>query len=155
MFYFTLRKSFLVAIVKVHGGKKLIYKENAHDYNERFIREFILDTKLEDGIQDEKYIFMERKGIYIMICKNKIFRNTYNIVRDAAADGKTILFVGTKKQAGPTVKEYAEKCMPYVNHRWLGMLTNFGTIRKSIRKLEVIEQMEEDGSIDLLTKRSN
>ncbi|MCG4148989.1 30S ribosomal protein S2, partial [Campylobacter coli] len=79
----------------------------------------------------------------------------YNIVRDAAAEGKTILFVGTKKQAGGAIKEYAEKCgMPYVNHRWLGgMMTNFGTIRQSIRKLEVIEKMEEDGSIKLLTKK--
>ncbi|WP_019108760.1 30S ribosomal protein S2, partial [Campylobacter jejuni] len=74
---------------------------------------------------------------------------------DAAAEGKTILFVGTKKQAGGAIKEYAEKCgMPYVNHRWLGgMMTNFGTIRQSIRKLEVIEKMEEDGSIKLLTKK--
>ncbi|MBW1377773.1 30S ribosomal protein S2, partial [Campylobacter jejuni] len=83
------------------------------------------------------------------------FRYTYNIVRDAAAEGKTMLFVGTKKQAGGAIKEYAEKCgMPYVNHRWLGgMMTNFGTIRQSIRKLEVIEKMEEDGSIKLLTKK--
>lgn len=60
-----------------------------------------------------------------------------------------------KKQAGGAIKEYAEKCgMPYVNHRWLGgMMTNFGTIRQSIRKLEVIEKMEEDGSIKLLTKK--
>ncbi len=105
----------------------------------------------------KKFIFGERKGIYIIDLQKTIryFRHTYNIVRDAAAEGKTILFVGTKKQAGQTLKEYAEKCgMPYVNHRWLGgMLTNFGTIRKSIRKLEVIEQMEEDGSVDLLTKK--
>ena len=62
---------------------------------------------------------------------------------------------GQKKQAGGAIKEYAEKCgMPYVNHRWLGgMMTNFGTIRQSIRKLEVIEKMEEDGSIKLLTKK--
>lgn len=65
------------------------------------------------------------------------------------------MFVGTKKQAVQAIKDYAEKCgMPYVNHRWLGgMLTNFGTIRQSIRKLEVIEAMEEDGSINLLTKK--
>lgn len=63
--------------------------------------------------------------------------------------------MGQKKQAGGAIKEYAEKCgMPYVNHRWLGgMMTNFGTIRQSIRKLEVIEKMEEDGSIKLLTKK--
>ena len=105
----------------------------------------------------KKFIFGERKGIYIIDLQKTIryFRYTYNVVRDAAAEGKTILFVGTKKQAGATLKEYAEKCgMPYVNHRWLGgMMTNFGTIRQSIRKLEVIETMEEDGSINLLTKK--
>ena len=103
----------------------------------------------------KKFIFGERKGIYIIDLQKTIryFRYTYNIVRDAAAEGKTILFVGTKKQAGPTVGDFAKECgMPYVNHRWLGgMLTNFATIRQSIRKLEVIEKMEEDGSIDLLT----
>lgn len=105
----------------------------------------------------KKFIFGERKGIYIIDLQKTIryFRYTYNIVRDVAAEGKTILFVGTKKQAGPTVGDFAKECgMPYVNHRWLGgMLTNFATIRQSIRKLEVIEKMEEDGSIDLLTKK--
>ena len=105
----------------------------------------------------KKFIFGERKGIYIIDLQKTIryFRYTYNIVRDAAAEGKTILFVGTKKQAGPTVGDFAKECgMPYVNHRWLGgMLKNFATIRQSIRKLEVIEKMEEDGSIDLLTKK--
>ncbi|EPC6690161.1 30S ribosomal protein S2 [Campylobacter coli] len=105
----------------------------------------------------KKFIFGERKGIYVIDLQKTLryFRYTYNIVRDAAAEGKTILFVGTKKQACGAIKEYAEKCgMPYVNHRWLGgMMTNFGTIRQSIRKLEVIEKMEEDGSIKLLTKK--
>ena len=105
----------------------------------------------------KKFIFGERKGIYIIDLQKTIryFRYTYNIVRDTAAEGKTILFVGTKKQAGPTVGDFAKECgMPYINHRWLGgMLTNFATIRQSIRKLEVIEKMEEDGSIDLLTKK--
>ncbi|ENL3948187.1 30S ribosomal protein S2 [Campylobacter jejuni] len=105
----------------------------------------------------KKFIFGERKGIYVIDLQKTLryFRYTYNIVRDAAAEGKTILFVGTKKQAGGAIKESAEKCgMPYVNHRWLGgMMTNFGTIRQSIRKLEVIEKMEEDGSIKLLTKK--
>lgn len=105
----------------------------------------------------KKFIFGERKGIYIIDLQKTIryFRYTYNVVRDVAAEGKTILFVGTKKQAGIAVKEYAEKCgMPYVSHRWLGgMMTNFGTIRQSIRKLEVIESMEESGDINLLTKK--
>ncbi len=105
----------------------------------------------------KKFIFGERKNIYIIDLQKTLryFRYTYNIVRDAAAEGKTILFVGTKKQATKAIEEYAQKCgMPYVNHRWLGgMLTNFRTIKQSIRKLEIIEQMEEEGQFDLLTKK--
>ncbi len=103
------------------------------------------------------YIFGERKNIYIIDLQKTLryFRYTYNIVRDAAAEGKTILFVGTKKQATNAIKEHAESCgMPYVNHRWLGgMLTNFQTIKKSIKKLDIIEKMEEEGQMDLLTKK--
>ncbi len=105
----------------------------------------------------KKYIFGERKNIYIIDLQKTLryFKYTYNVVRDAAAEGKTILFVGTKKQANAAIKEYAIKCgMPYVDHRWLGgMLTNFQTIKQSIRKLEVIQKMEEEGQLDLLTKR--
>jgi small subunit ribosomal protein S2 len=105
----------------------------------------------------KKFIFGERKNIYIIDLQKTLryFRYTYNIIRDAAAEGKTILFVGTKKQAVVAIKEAAEGCgMPYVNHRWLGgMMTNFNTIRQSIRKLEIIEEMEKDGQIDLLTKK--
>ncbi len=105
----------------------------------------------------KKYIFGERKNIYIIDLQKtlRFFRYTYNVVRDAAAEGQTMLFVGTKKQASGAVKEYAEKCgMPYVNHRWLGgMLTNYQTIKQSIRKLDIIEKMEEDGQIELLTKK--
>ncbi len=105
----------------------------------------------------KKYIFGERKNIYIIDLQKTLryFRYTYNIVRDAAAEGKTILFVGTKKQAVQAVKDAAISCgMPYVNHRWLGgMMTNYNTIKQSIRKLDVIEKMEEDGSMDLLTKK--
>lgn len=105
----------------------------------------------------KKFIFGERKNIYIVDLQKTLryFRYTYNVVKDAASEGKTMLFVGTKKQASQAIREYAEKCgMPYVNHRWLGgMLTNYQTIRQSIRKLDVIEKMEEDGQIDLLTKK--
>jgi small subunit ribosomal protein S2 len=105
----------------------------------------------------KKFIFGERKNIYIIDLQKTLryFRHTYNIVRDAAAEGKTVLFVGTKKQASQAIKEAAESCgMPYVNHRWLGgMLTNYNTIKLSIRKLDIIEKMEEDGQIDLLTKK--
>jgi len=103
------------------------------------------------------YIFGERKNIYIIDLQKTLryFRYTYNIVRDAAAEGQTILFVGTKKQATSAIKEHAESCgMPYVNHRWLGgMLTNYNTMKKSIRKLDIIEKMEADGQLELLTKK--
>jgi len=105
----------------------------------------------------KKFIFGERKNIYIIDLQKtlKYFKQTYNIVRDAATEGQTILFVGTKKQARNAIKEHAQRCgMPYVATRWLGgMLTNYPTIKKSIRKLEVIEQMEESGQINLLTKK--
>lgn len=105
----------------------------------------------------KKYIFGVRKNIHIIDLQKTLryFKYTYNVVRDAAAEGKTVLFVGTKKQASTVLKEFAEKCgMPYVNTRWLGgELTNFPTIRKSIRKLEIIEEMEASGQIALLTKK--
>ena len=105
----------------------------------------------------KKFIFGVRKNIYIIDLQKTLryFRKTYQIVVDAAAEGKTILFVGTKKQARNSIREAAESCgMPYVDNRWLGgMLTNFQTIQKSIRKLEAIKQMEENGQINLLTKK--
>ena len=105
----------------------------------------------------KKYIFGVRKNIYIIDLQQTLrhIKYVYNIVRDAAMEGKTILFVGTKKQAVEAVKEHATRCgMPYVNQRWLGgMLTNFKTIQKSIRKLEIIEKMQESGQVNLLTKK--
>lgn len=105
----------------------------------------------------KKFIFGSRKNIYIIDLQKTLryFKYTYNVVRDAAAEGQTILFVGTKKQARQAVKEHAERCgMPYVATRWLGgMLTNYPTMKKSIRKLEIIEQMEENGQLDMLTKK--
>ncbi|MCK4738143.1 MAG: 30S ribosomal protein S2 [Sulfurimonas sp.] len=105
----------------------------------------------------KKYIFGVRKNIYIIDLQKTLryFRNTYQIVLDAAAEGQTVLFVGTKKQARNSVRDAAIACgMPYVDNRWLGgMLTNFPTIQKSIRKLDVITEMQENGQIDLLTKK--
>jgi len=105
----------------------------------------------------KKYIFGVRKNIYIIDLQKTLryFRQTYQVVLDAAAEGKTILFVGTKKQARQSVKEAAISCgMPYVDNRWLGgMLTNFPTIQKSIRKLDIIGEMQESGQINLLTKK--
>ncbi len=105
----------------------------------------------------KKFIFGARKNIYIIDLQKTLryFKYTYNVVRDAAAEGQTVLFVGTKKQARQAVKEHAERAgMPYVATRWLGgMLTNYPTMKKSIRKLEIIEQMEENGQLEMLTKK--
>ncbi len=105
----------------------------------------------------KKYIFGVRKNIYIIDLQKTLryFRNTYQIVMDAAHEGQTVLFVGTKKQARNSVRDAAISCgMPYVDNRWLGgMLTNFPTIQKSIRKLDIITEMQENGQIDLLTKK--
>ena len=105
----------------------------------------------------KKFIFGVRKNIYIIDLQKTLryFRYTYTLVRDEAAKGKTMIFVGTKKQASEAVKKAAIDCnMPYVNHRWLGgMLTNYPTMKKSIRKLEIIKKMREEGQLDLLTKK--
>ncbi|STQ87178.1 30S ribosomal protein S2 [Helicobacter muridarum] len=105
----------------------------------------------------KKFIFGVRKNIHIIDLQKTLryFRYTYSVVRDAASEGKVIMFVGTKKQASDTLKEFAEKIdVPYVNYRWLGgMLTNFSTIKKSVRKLEIIEEMETSGQMELLTKK--
>ncbi|RAX55232.1 30S ribosomal protein S2 [Helicobacter sp. 16-1353] len=105
----------------------------------------------------KKFIFCSRKNIHIIDLQKTLryFRYVYSIVKDAAAEGKTIMFVGTKKQAGETIRQYAQAVSaPYVDYRWLGgMLTNFSTIKKSVRKLELIEEMENSGQIDLLTKK--
>ena len=105
----------------------------------------------------KKFIFGVRKNIYIIDLQKTLryFRYTYNIVKDEAAKGKTMIFVGTKKQASEAVKKAAIDCgMPYVNHRWLGgMLTNYPTMKKSIRKLEIIKKMRAEGQMDLLTKK--
>ena len=103
------------------------------------------------------YIFTERNGIYIIDLQQtvKMTDVAYNFVRDLAAKDKTILFVGTKKQAQDTIEKEAKRCdMPYVNQRWLGgMLTNFETIRKRVHRLNEIEKMEEDGLFEALPKK--
>ena len=105
----------------------------------------------------KKFIFGVRKNIYIIDLQKTLryFRYTYTLVRDAAAEGQTMIFVGTKKQATDAIKKAADDCgMPYVNHRWLGgMLTNYPTMKKSIRKLEIIKKMREEGQLDLMTKK--
>lgn len=105
----------------------------------------------------EKYIFTERNGIYIIDLQKTVKKveEAYNFVKELAAGGGTILFVGTKKQAQDSVKEEAERCgMFYINQRWLGgTLTNFQTIQKRTNRLHELERMEEDGTFDLLPKK--
>ena len=104
-----------------------------------------------------EYIFTERNGIYIIDLQKTVkkLEEAYNFVREISAEGGDILFVGTKKQAQESVKEEAIRCgMPYVNARWLGgMLTNFKTIQKRIKRLEQLKTMQEDGTFDLLPKK--
>ena len=103
------------------------------------------------------YIFTERNGIYIIDLQKTIkkFEEAYMYVRDVAAQGGTVLFVGTKKQAADAIREEAERCgMYFVNVRWLGgMLTNYKTIRQSINRLNALEKMQEDGTFDMLPKK--
>ena len=104
-----------------------------------------------------EYIFTERNGIYIIDLQKTVkkFEEAYMFVRDVAAQGGNILFVGTKKQAADAIKEEAERCgMYYVNVRWPGgMMTNFKTIKKSIGRLNALEKMQEDGTFDILPKK--
>ena len=104
-----------------------------------------------------EYIFTERNGIYIIdLAKTvKKLEEAYMFIREIAADGGEVLFVGTKKQAQESVKEEAFRCgMPFVNARWLGgMLTNFNTIQKRIKRLAQLKAMEADGTFDLLPKK--
>ena len=104
-----------------------------------------------------EYIYTERNGIYIIDLQKSVGKvdEAYKAVSDIAAEGGTILFVGTKKQAQEAVQTAAERCgMYYVNERWLGgMLTNFKTIQSRIKRLKDIEKMAEDGTFDVLPKK--
>ncbi|WP_444640599.1 30S ribosomal protein S2 [Caproiciproducens sp. R1] len=103
------------------------------------------------------YIFTERNGIYIIDLQKTVkkLEDAYGFVRSLSAEGKSVLFVGTKKQAQDSVKDEAERAGAYfVNARWLGgMLTNFRTIRRRIDRLNQLKAMEEDGTFDLLPKK--
>ena len=104
-----------------------------------------------------EYIFTQRNGIHIVDLQKTVkkFEEAYNFVAELAEQDGTILFVGTKKQAAETIKEEAQRCgMYYVNVRWPGgMLTNYATIRKSIKRLKDLEKMQADGTFDLLPKK--
>lgn len=105
----------------------------------------------------KRYIYTERNGIYIIDLQKSVGKvdEAYNAIGDIVADGGTVLFVGTKKQAMDAVKDEAQRCgMFYVNERWLGgMLTNFKTIQSRIKRLKEIEQMSQDGTFDVLPKK--
>ena len=113
------------------------------------------DPSLEP--QDGNLIYTERNGIYIVDLQKTVkkLEEAYNFVKDVAASGKTVLFVGTKKQAQEAIKEEATRCsMFYVNSRWLGgMLTNFKTMRGRVDRMNQLKKMEEDGTFDMLPKK--
>ena len=104
-----------------------------------------------------EYIYMERNGIYIIDLQKTVrkLEEAYDFVRSLSEQGKTILFVGTKKQAQDAVREEASRVgMYYVNARWLGgMLTNFKTMRTRVNRLEQLKKMQEDGTFDMLPKK--
>ena len=104
-----------------------------------------------------EYIFQARNGIHIIDLQktSKKIDEAYKFMKEISEEGKTVLFVGTKKQAQECMKEAAQMCgMYYVDQRWLGgMLTNFGTIRTRIQRLKKLEAMQEDGTFDVLPKK--
>ena len=105
----------------------------------------------------KEYIFGERNGIYIIDLQKtlKMFKDASKYVTDLCASGKTVLFVGTKRQAQDAVAEEATRAgMPYINQRWLGgLLTNWVTVQKSVKRLQELDEMATDGRYDLLTKK--
>ncbi len=105
----------------------------------------------------KEYIFGERNGIYIIDLQKtlKMFKEASKYVTDLALDGKTILFVGTKRQAQDAIAEEATRCgMFYINQRWLGgLLTNWATVQKSVKRLQELDEMATDGRYDLMTKK--
>ena len=141
------------------------YKETKEEKNMSVVSmKQLLEAGVHFGHQTRRwnpkmaeYIFTERNGIYIIDLQKTVkkLEEAYLFVRDIAADGGEILFVGTKKQAQDSVKEEAIRCdMPYVNARWLGgMLTNFNTIKKRIARLGQLKAMESDGTFDRLPKK--
>ena len=103
------------------------------------------------------YIYTERNGIYIVDLQKTVrkLEEAYSFVREVAASGKTVLFVGTKKQAQDAIREEAQRCgQYYVNARWLGgMMTNFKTMRTRVDRLNQLKAMQEDGTFDMLPKK--
>ncbi|MGB3034338.1 MAG: 30S ribosomal protein S2 [Candidatus Microthrix parvicella] len=105
----------------------------------------------------QRFIYGERNGIYLIDLRQTLerVRDSYIFVRDLVADGGSVMFIGTKKQAQDSVQSYAERCgMPYVNERWLGgMLTNFETISKRIKKMKEYQRMRDSGEFEAMPKK--
>jgi small subunit ribosomal protein S2 len=155
------------------GAAKAVFPENispAEEKPRRYFQMAVVSMKqlLEAGVhfghqtrrwnpKMAQYIFTERNGIYIIDLQKTVkkLEEAYNFVRDLSMEGKSVLFVGTKKQAQESVKEEALRAGAYyVNARWLGgMLTNFTTIRRRIQRLAQLRKMQEDGTFELLPKK--
>jgi small subunit ribosomal protein S2 len=144
------------------------YRESHANSEEENLSVVAMKNLLESGVhfghqtkrwdpRMKKFIFAERNGIHIIDLQKTIVnvRIAYDMVRDQVKNGKSVLFIGTKKQAQQAIEREAKRCgMFYVNNRWLGgMLTNFKTIKKSIHRLKKIEKMEVDGTFESLTKK--
>ena len=156
----VLFKASLFKCLKLRGGKT---KKEEFEMAVVAMKQ-LLEADVHFGHQTRRwepkmaeYIFQARNGIHIIDLQktSKKLDEAYSFVKEQAEEGKTILFVGTKKQAQECVKEAAERCgMYYVDQRWLGgMLTNFDTIRARVQRLKDLETMQEDGTFDVLPKK--
>ena len=166
---FRMETGLLVCAIRLAGGMKapevkLNLKEKLQAMANVVSMKALLEAGVHFGHQTRRwnpkmapYIYTERNGIYIIDLQKTVRKidEAYAFVRDTAMQGKTILFVGTKKQAQESIESEAKRCnMYYVNNRWLGgMLTNFRTIQTRIRRLNDIDKMEQSGQFDLLPKK--
>ncbi len=148
-----------VAIFCRYGGKT----KEEHKMFEVTVKQ-LLEAGVHFGHPTKKwnpkmseYIFTQRNGIHIVDLQKTVkkFEEAYNFISELAQEGGTVLFIGTKKQAAETIKEEAQRCgQYYVNMRWPGgMLTNFKTIRQSIKRLKDLDKMQADGTFNLLPKK--
>src|SRR5207237_1932372 len=146
------------------GTKQQVSKFETEVYLASITRKELLEAGVHFGHQTKRwnpkmkqYIFGERNGIYIIDLQKtlRLFKEATQFVAELAAQGKTILFVGTKRQAQDAIAEEAQRCsMFFVNQRWLGgLLTNFATIQKSIKRLKELDAMATDGRYELLTNK--
>ncbi len=160
--HIPFKKDLLILRGWGNGGEKSFFLEV--EFMSYVTMKELLEAGVHFGHQTKRwnpkmkpYIFAARKDIHIIDLQKTIvyFDKAYEFLEELAAQGKTVLFVCTKKQGKEEIKEAAQSCnMPYVNEKWLGgLLTNFSTIQKSIAKLEYLEEMEETGEIAAYTKK--